>query len=335
MASVEDLIATMNSGVHVGKQGYDLSALQVSPLPFVSHDPNLTPLQAQLAKTLAYNPHAAVNHTFAPYQPITGSAHIPPAPVSSLNSMASTSFNGTTYPQRANGRPMPTPQASFTGFDAPMYGQHASGPIGKSNEMSIDEEGDMEMETEDDQRAGDEGYGWVATGFQPLQYQQEHQQQPEIYDTTNFDMSTSIDFDALNQMSPRSRARPRAAAMSYADDPPLAVSDDDFSAFASDAFAPVVGDTYSSSAESNRPQSGGGSNQGRSGVGGASQDSTEPSTRDGWEAFRRHNKAGAASAFAITPTNRTAPGSPVVAPMRMAEPPVSPWSGRLRSRGSE
>lgn len=29
MASVEDLIATMNSGVHVGKQGYDLTALQV------------------------------------------------------------------------------------------------------------------------------------------------------------------------------------------------------------------------------------------------------------------------------------------------------------------
>lgn len=211
---------------------------------------------------------------------------------------------------------MPTPQASFTGFD-PVF-QHASGSTGygKANEMSIDEEGDMEMEDRD---AGD-GYGWVATGFQPLQYQ------PEEYDTTNYDMSTSIDFDALKQMSPRSRARPRAAA--YADDLPP-THDDDFSAFASDAFAPVAADAYSSSVDSN-PHGG---LQDRNGVG--VQETSDPSTRDGWEAFRRHNKAGAASAFAVTPTNRTAPGSPVVNPMRMAEPPVSPWSGRLRSRGSE
>lgn len=221
---------------------------------------------------------------------------------------------------------MPTPQVSFSGFDAPMYGnQHASGsaPYGKANEMSIDEEGDMEM----DDRQGE--CGWVATGFQPLQYQQE----PEKYDTTNFDMSTSIDFDALNQMSPRSRARPRAAAMSYADDPPVTMHDDDFSAFASDAFAPAVTDTYSSSVDSHQ------GDEGRNGVGvasGETSDATAPSTtRDGWEAFRRHNKAGTASAFAITPTNRTAPGSPVVDPMRMAEPPTSPWAGRLRSRGSE
>lgn len=40
MASVEDLIATMNGGVHVGREGYDLQALQVSnPRIFGRLDP--------------------------------------------------------------------------------------------------------------------------------------------------------------------------------------------------------------------------------------------------------------------------------------------------------
>lgn len=193
--------------------------------------------------------------------------------------------------------------------------------------MSIDEQGDMEME--DQQGACDDGYGgWVATGFQPLQYQQE----PQPYE--NFDMSTSVDLTELNQMSPRSRSRPRAAAMSVEDGPMLGSDQDDFSAFASDAFAPIVQDAYSSSVDSNRKGSGSNASD-RHGIGGGvgSEETTE-GARDGWEAFRRHTKAGASSAFAITPTNRTAPGSPTVDPMRgMVEPP-SPWSGRLRNRAS-
>lgn len=230
--------------------------------------------------------------------------------MSSLNSVASTSFNNG-YAQRPSGRPLPTPQVSYSGFDAPMYGSPriASGStsFGRAKGMSIDE--DMEME---DQGDG----GWVATGFQPLQYQE-----PD-----NYDMSTSVDLTTLDQMSPRSRSRPRAAAMQE----PMS-EHDDFSAFASDAFAPVVQDAYSSSVDSNRPGSRASASD-RHGIGGVgSEETTE--ARDGWEAFRRHNMAGASSAFAITPTNRTAPGSPTVDAMRgMVEP--SPWSGRLRNRGS-
>lgn len=247
--------------------------------------------------------------------------------MSSLNSVASTSFNNG-YAQRPSGRPLPTPQVSYSGFDAPMYSSSpriASGSTStwgkRATGMSIDEDMDM-----DDQQGGDAGYGgWVATGFQPLQYQQE----PD-----NYDMSTSVDLDALNQMSPRSRSRPRAAAM--LEDAPIAPEQDDFSAFASDAFAPIVQDAYSSSVDSNRPGSRASASD-RHGIGGGgggvgSEEETE--AKDGWEAFRRHNKAGASSAFAITPTNRTAPGSPTVDPTRRMQEPPSPWSGRLRNRPS-
>ncbi|KAJ9121372.1 hypothetical protein QFC24_004710 [Naganishia onofrii] len=356
MASVEDLIATMNSGVHVGKQGYDISALQ-----------------AQLAKTLAYNPHAAVNHTFAPYQPISGTAYNPPAPVSSLNSVASTSFNGyatagNCSQQRPNGRPMPTPQVSYSGFDAPMYSASPRNPAGSANgtrrvnEMSIDQEGDMDIEFED-MRDTDDGQaqgGWVPTGFQPHHFQAQqiptsHQQQPQQqYDSTSYDMSTSIDLGMAGQMSPRSRSRPRAAVMAFGDqqhNKGIQVSSssgsDDFSAFAADAFAPVLQDRHSSSYESNHGGGYAGAYDGGGGETIRAGDSGKEGPKDGWEAFRRCTATGGTrSAFAITPTNRTAPGSPTIVPrdQQQQQQPggggggeensngvPSPWSGRLRN----
>ncbi|KAJ9115872.1 hypothetical protein QFC22_005014 [Naganishia vaughanmartiniae] len=321
MASVEDLIATMNSGVHVGRQGYDISALQ-----------------AQLAKTLAYNPHAAVNHTFAPYQPISGSAH-PPAPVSSLTSVASTSFNGyaagNSSQQSKSGRPKPTPQVSYSGFDASMYSATSHNPA----------DGDMDIEFEDTRADGGAQGEWVPTGFQPHQFQD--QQIPQQYDSTNYDMSTSIDLGMAEQMSPRSRSRPRAAVMAFGNQQQnkgMQVSSssgsDDFSAFAADAFAPVLQDRPCSSYDSNR----GGNYAAYDG--GEAMRAEEPvidGPKDGWEAFRRCTATGGTrSAFAITPTNRTAPGSPTITPRDYqhqhsgggdeGKDDLSPWSGRLRNR---
>ncbi|KAJ9107744.1 hypothetical protein QFC21_001205 [Naganishia friedmannii] len=344
MASVEDLIATMNSGVHVGRQGYDLTALQ-----------------AQLAKTLAYNPHAAVNHTLAPYQPISGTAHIPHAPVSSLTSVASTSFNGyaaagTCSQQRPNGRPMPTPQVSFSGFDAQMYSSsyNSAAPgngARRANGMSIGEEGDMDIEFEDMRDTDDGGAqgGWIPTGFQPHQFQAQqipsHQQQ---CDSTSYDMSTSVDLGMAGQMSPRSRSRPRAAVMAFGNQQQnkgMQVSpssgSDDFSAFAADAFAPVVQDRPSSSYGSNRGGNYAGAYDG-SVEETRAEDTAKEGLKDGWEAFRRCTATGGnRSAFAITPTNRTAPGSPTITPRDyqhhygggdVDNDVSSPWSGRLRNR---
>ena len=98
--------------------------------------------QAHLSKTLNYNPD-----NITVYQPVQGVHYIPPPPVSSLNSMASTSY-GTSYhqfpthpnlgaqPGRAS-RPQCTPAHSYRGF-------HPG--FGSMNEFQDDQNGGMDVE---------------------------------------------------------------------------------------------------------------------------------------------------------------------------------------------
>jgi hypothetical protein len=256
---------------------------------------------------------------------------------------------------------MPTPQVSFSGFDASMFStspRNPGAPINgtrRAHDTSIDEEGDMDIEFEDMRDTDDSGAqgGWVPTGFQPHHFQaQQIPPQQQQYDTTNYDMSTSIDLGMASQMSPRSRSRPRAAVMTFGNqqsDKGMQVStssgSDDFSAFAADAFAPIIQDRHSSSYDSNRGGHYGTYDHGDDGE--EIRDSTKEGPKDGWEAFRRCTAAGGQrSAFAVTPTNRTAPGSPTIVPRGYQQQQPhggsgsdgardeisSPWSGRLRTR---
>lgn len=133
MMDVEDLIASM----HVGKEGYELKALQ-----------------AHLSRTLGYH-----SEGLPPYQPVQGVQTIPAAPVSSLNSMASTSYNiyPSSYQTNSNHlppmtnkaiRPQCTPAHSFRGFQPPTRPSYTDHLMTDDSAMNNDMDCDM-MDTDD------------------------------------------------------------------------------------------------------------------------------------------------------------------------------------------